>query len=298
MQPKESMTEQSAEQWSGMDQWSALQLSDELLSSHLQAINCVSSIKGDLAEVGEVITDWLGTGRGRLIYCGAGSAGAQACMDGLELPSTFGWPQSRLVVLLAGGVESFYDQGGLSEDDTELAKRDFTALDICEEDVVIAVSASGNTPYTLAGVQLARAKGALTVALVNNNNCQMLEQAKLSLVLPTGAEAIAGSTRMAAATAQKIALNALSTLVMTRLGFVYDNFMVQMRVSNQKLQARAVQMICKISDCEEPLAKGYLAEAEQDIPVAVLLAKGHSLSAAQEKLRQCGGKLRDALKAI
>lgn len=298
MQPKESMTEQSAEQWSGMDQWSALQLSDELLSSHLQAINCVSSIKGDLAEVGEVITDWLGTGRGRLIYCGAGSAGAQACMDGLELPSTFGWPQSRLVVLLAGGVESFYDQGGLSEDDTELAKRDFTALDICEEDVVIAVSASGNTPYTLAGVQLARAKGALTVALVNNNNCQMLEQAKLSLVLPTGAEAIAGSTRMAAATAQKIALNALSTLVMTRLGFVYDNLMVQMRVSNQKLQARAVQMVCKISDCEEPLAKGYLAEAEQDIPVAVLLAKGHSLSAAQEKLRQCGGKLRDALKAI
>lgn len=298
MQPKESMTEQSAEQWSGMDQWSALQLSDELLSSHLQAINCVSSIKGDLAEVGEVITDWLGTGRGRLIYCGAGSAGAQACMDGLELPSTFGWPQSRLVVLLAGGVESFYDQGGLSEDDTELAKRDFTALDICEEDVVIAVSASGNTPYTVAGVQLARAKGALTVALVNNNNCQMLEQAKLSLVLRTGAEAIAGSTRMAAATAQKIALNALSTLVMTRLGFVYDNLMVQMRVSNQKLQARAVQMICKISDCEEPLAKGYLAEAEQDIPVAVLLAKGHSLSAAQEKLRQCGGKLRDALKAI
>ena len=298
MQPKESMTEQSAEQWSGMDQWSALQLSDELLSSHLQAINCVSSIKGDLAEVGEVITDWLGTGRGRLIYCGAGSAGAQACMDGLELPSTFGWPQSRLVVLLAGGVESFYDQGGLSEDDTELAKRDFTALDICEEDVVIAVSASGNTPYTVAGVQLARAKGALTVALVNNNNCQMLEQAKLSLVLRTGAEAIAGSTRMAAATAQKIALNALSTLVMTRLGFVYDNLMVQMRVSNQKLQARAVQMICKISNCEEPLAKGYLAEAEQDIPVAVLLAKGHSLSAAQEKLRQCGGKLRDALKAI
>ena len=279
-----------------MDQWTASRLSDELLTSHLQAINCVSSIKGDLAEVGEVISDWLGTGKGRLIYCGAGSAGAQACLDGLELPSTFGWPQSRLAVLLAGGVESFYDQGGLSEDDTELAKTDFVALGIREEDVVIAVSASGNTPYTLAAVQLARAKGALTVALVNNKECQMLEQAKLSLLLSTGAEAIAGSTRMAAATAQKIALNALSTLVMTRLGFVYDNLMVQMRVSNLKLQARAVQMVCQISDCDEPLAEGCLAEAGQDIPVAVLLAKGHSLSAAQEKLQKCGGKLRDALK--
>lgn len=297
MQPGQSATEQSVEQWSGMDQWSASRLSDELLSSHLQAVSCVNCIKGDLAEAGEVITDWLGTGNGRLIYCGAGSAGAQACMDGLELPSTFGWPQSRLAVLLAGGVESFYDQGGLSEDDTELAHRDFSALDIREEDVVIAVSASGNTPYTTAAVQLAKAKGALTVALVNNKNCRMLEQAKLSLVLPTGAEAIAGSTRMAAATAQKIALNALSTLVMTRMGFVYDNLMVKMRVSNQKLQARAVQMVCQISNCEEPLAEGYLAEAQQDIPVAVLLSKGHSLAAAQEKLHQCGGKLRDALKA-
>lgn len=297
MQPEESVTEQSVEQWSGLDQWSALRLSDELLSSHLQAISCVSSIKGDLAEAGEVITDWLGTSRGRLIYCGAGSAGAQACLDGLELPSTFGWPQSRLAVLLAGGIGSFYDQGGLCEDDTELAKRDLAELDISDEDVVIAVSASGNTPYTTAAVRLARAKGALTVALVNNKNCQMLEQANLSLVLPTGAEAIAGSTRMAAATAQKIALNALSTLVMTRLGFVYDNLMVQMRVSNLKLQARAVQIVCQISDCEEPMAEVYLADAKQDIPVAVLLAKGHSLSAAQEKLQQCGGKLRDALKA-
>lgn len=297
MQLEENGTEQSLARWVGMDQWEASQLSDELIESHLSAVSCVKHIKDELARIGEAISHRLAAGRGRLIYCGAGSAGGQACLDGLELPSTFGWPQSRLALLLAGGVESFYDQGGLSEDNTDLAQTDVQNLGVTPDDVLIAVSASGNTPYTTTAVQHARAQGALTLAVVNNQSSLMQSAAEMKLVLSSGAEAIAGSTRMAAATAQKIALNTLSTLVMTRLGFVYDNLMVRMRVSNSKLQIRALSIVCQISGCEESVATRALDQAQQDVPLAVLLAKGWPMVLAREKLLQCSGNLRSALAA-
>lgn len=298
MQPNKIATEQSSEQWAGMDEWPARRIADELISAHLTAISCVGSVKGDLAEMGELVTDWLRAGGGRLVFCGAGSAGAQACLDGLELPATYGWPRDRLALMLAGGVSSFFDQGGLSEDDEALAANDMATLELSKDDVLIAVSASGNTPYTAKVVELARAKGLLTVAIVNNQQSKLQSLAKLSLVLETGAEAIAGSTRMAAASAQKIALNSLSTLVMTRLGYVYDNHMVQMRVSNKKLQARAVSMLCNITGCEEERAEHCLLESDQQIPLAALLVRGYSLQEAKQRLCECGGNLRSALQKV
>ncbi len=292
-----SDTDTSEGQWSGMDRWEGKRLSEALLSSQMRSVACVSHVAGELATVGGLLAARLLSGAGRLIFCGAGSAGAQACLDGIELPGTFGWPKHRLALLLAGGIESFFDQGGLCEDSIELAIADLQALDIGEADVLVAVSASGNTPYTIAAVEHAGDRGALTLALVNSQNSQLQAKAKLSLVLETGPEVIAGSTRMAAATAQKIALNALSTLIMTRLGYVYDNLMVQMQVSNKKLQARAVAIVCQISGCGAHQAELYLGQSEQKIPLAVLLAKGVPRKIALQKLNDSDGKLRDAMES-
>ena len=295
MQPSQLTTEQTHSRWVGMDQWSADKLSEQLLSSHLDALMCVRSVQSALAQAGDAIVQHLEVENGRLVYAGAGSAGTQACIDGLELPSTFAWPQERLALMLAGGVQSFYQQGGLSEDDKILALRDSEKLQFSAADVLIAVSASGSTPYTTELVKHARRTGALTVAIVNNSQSPMQQEAALALVLDTGSEAVAGSTRLAAASAQKIVLNSLSTLVMARLGCLYDNHMVQMKVSNTKLQTRAARMVSEISGCDAEQAEQHLFDAQQEIPLAVLLAKGNAIESAREKLHRHGGRLRAAL---
>ncbi len=288
-------TETSDCRWQGMDQWSAEQLALRQLDAHQHSLQCIDGLHLSLASAGEEIAGRLASGKGRLIYGGAGSAGAQACLDGLELPATFAWPKERLALLLAGGLDSFYDQGGLFEDNRELARENLNALQLHGQDVLIAVSASGNTPYTLELIELARFKGALTIAIVNNDDTAMQLAADHCLVLNTGAEAVAGSTRLAAATAQKIVLNTLSTLVMTRLGHLYDNLMVRMCVSNKKLQSRAVQIICQITDCDVGRAQHLLLSANLEVPIAVLMARGLSLSEARKKLQHHGGQLRAAL---
>jgi len=295
MKPDQHVVNTPSERWSGLDQWSSDRIAQELLTSHLEAITCVQNVSAGLAEAGDRLVARLGNGRGRLIYCGAGSAGAQACLDGLELSATYGWPEGRLALLLAGGLSSFRELGGATEDDTSLALNDLESLDLGKDDALIAVSASGNTPYTVAVTELAAAKGALTVAVINNRQSRIQTLADHCLVLETGVEAIAGSTRMAAGSAQKIVLNTLSSLVMVRLGFVYDHHMVRMKVSNKKLQSRATNMVCTIAACDEQRARECLAKAGQDIPLAVLLAKGKTLQLAREKLEQCGGNLRQAM---
>ncbi len=278
-----------------MDQWPAADLAQGFVDAQLDALQCLHAAKAEMAIVGAAVARQLAAGSGRLVYCGAGSAGAQACVDGLELPATFGWPRERLSLLLAGGLESFYDLGGASEDDRALADSDVQALQLTSADVLIAVSASGSTPYTHQAVLHAQATGAMTVALVNNDESPLQAAADYSVLLQSGAEAIAGSTRLAAGSAQKIALNTLSSMIMAQLGYVHDNLMVRMQVSNQKLQARAAAMVSQIVGCDNAAANRALQQAGLDVPTAVLVAQGDSLTAAQAKLKRHGGRLRDAL---
>ncbi|HPE62153.1 MAG TPA: N-acetylmuramic acid 6-phosphate etherase [Thiolinea sp.] len=288
-------TEQSGDGWTGMDQWPEQVLSLRLTQAHLNALTCVQGACTAIATAGEAAAKRLADGGGRMIYCGAGSAGLQACVDGLELPGTYGWPETRLVLLLAGGLGSFFRGRGSAEDDTTAAVSACRRLDPGPADIMLAVSASGRTPYTVAAARHARARGSLIISLCNNPDTLLTRLAQHAIVLPTGPEAVAGSTRMAAGSAQKIALNTLSTLIMARLGYLYDNLMVNLNAANSKLQARAVAMVCQISGCSAAEALQVLHQADFRVPLAILLQSGLAPGQAECLLEQHHYRLRAVL---
>jgi N-acetylmuramic acid 6-phosphate etherase len=162
-------------------------------------------------------------------------------------------------------------------------------------DVVVGVAASGTTPYTVAAVRAARAGGALTIGLANNAGTPLLRTAAHPIFLDTGAEVVAGSTRMKAGTAQKIALNLFSTAVMLRLGRVYQGLMINMRLSSDKLRRRAVEMICEVARVDRPVAEAAIEQADGDIKLAALIALGSTPEQGAASLSAAGGNLRIAI---
>nr|CAD6428528.1 N-acetylmuramic acid 6-phosphate etherase [Rhizobium sp. Q54] len=231
---------------------------------------------------------------GKLVYAGAGSSGLMAMADALELPGTYGIPKDRIVVLLAGGVASLSDLTGSPEDDFEQAQRDAAVVEA--SDCVICVSASGSTPYAVAVAQAARERGAQVVAIANNPGAALFSHADVSILLQTPPEVIAGSTRMGAGTAQKIAFNMLSTLAAVRLGHVHDGHMVNLHADNIKLKARATRMVADIAGVAEEEARRLLDRAGGSVKVAVLLAAGApEAEDARRALHRNGEVLRSAL---
>lgn len=182
-----------------------------------------------------------------------------------------------------------------AEDDAAAGKGAMRSLAPSPNDVVVGVAASGRTPYTVAAVRAAAAGGALTIGLASNAGTPLLQTAAYPIFLDTGAEIVAGSTRMKAGTAQKIALNLFSTAVMLRLGRVYKGFMINMRVSNQKLQGRAVEMICEVARVEKSIDEHALERAGGDIKLAALIALGGALEQSSASLDAAGGNLRTAI---
>lgn len=179
-----------------------------------------------------------GSPHGRIIYAGAGSSIRIGVQDGVELLPTFDWPRARVDYWVAGGLSALTDAVENAEDDSDAAREMALAAGLTGDDVVIAISASGATPFTCAAARAASASGALSIGIANNNAAPLFDIADIAIPLVTGAEAVAGSTRLKAATAQKICLNMISTLVMTRLGFVRNGQMIAMRPGNAKLRAR------------------------------------------------------------
>ena len=232
--------------------------------------------------------------RGRLIYVGAGASGRLAVQDGVELYPTFGWPHDRLVYLLAGGDAAVIRSLEGAEDDAAAGAAEMAALGPTREDVVVAVAASGTTAFTLAAQAAARAGGALTIAMANNPTAPLLAQAEIPVLLHTGPEFLAGSTRMTAGTAQKIALNLFSTQLMTELGRVYEGLMVNVVPANAKLVDRSHRIVQAIAGCDLPTAAAAWRQAGQDIKLAVLLAEGLAPDEAAARLREARGDLRRA----
>ena len=232
---------------------------------------------------------------GRLIYVGAGTSGRIAVQDGAELPPTFGWPGNRLALLMAGGDIALVTAVEGAEDDAQAGRQATAALDVGAADVVVGVAASGGTPYTCACVAAARAASALTIGVANVAGSALLAAAEHAILLPTGAEVIAGSTRLKAGTAQKAALNLFSTLTMMRLGHTHDGLMVDMRPSNAKLRRRAVRMVQDITGCAPDQAEQALTRSGQQVKAAVLVVRGLEPDAAQALLAAHGGHLRAAL---
>ena len=183
---------------------------------------------------------------GRLIYTGAGTSARIGVQDGAELPPTFNWPKKRLAFLIAGGPSALLDAIENAEDDEEAGVTDATKIKIGKHDVVIGVAASGQTPYTHGVVLAARAAGALTIGIANNSGTPLLTAASYPILLATGGEIIAGSTRLKAGTAQKICLNLISNMIMVKMGFVANGMMVAMVPTNEKLRRRREQIDLKL----------------------------------------------------
>lgn len=231
---------------------------------------------------------------GRLVYVGAGASGRLAVQDGVELWPTFGWPNSRLLYLVAGGTGALVESVEGAEDDGDAAAAEIERHAIGPADVVVGVAASGTTAYTRSAVVAARARGALTVALANNPNAPLLAECEHPVLLATGPEFLAGSTRMAAGTAQKIALNLFSTQLMTELGRVYDGLMVHVVATNAKLVRRGQRIVQTITGAPDAAAARAFEEAGRSIPLAVLLLDGLSRADAEARLAAAGGDLRRA----
>ncbi len=278
-------TESASPRYKDLDTWKPGEILEALLERQLAAVAAVRAVRGEIEAAALAAARRLLRG-GRLAYAGAGTSGRLAVQDGTELPPTYGWPRERLLYLLAGGEKALLASVEGAEDDEEAGRRAAAALGA--EDVLVGVAASGRTPYTVAAIREARSRGALTVAIANNPGAPLLHAAEHTICLDTGPEVVAGSTRMAAGTAQKVALNLFSTLIMIRLGRVYQNHMVEMEITNHKLWNRGVEILKELTGSEQSQAEAALKKAGGRVSLAILLLKGLGFEEAQALLQEMG----------
>ena len=288
-------TEEVSPRFAELDRWPAGDVAAALIEGQLRAVAVVDAARPYLTAAAEAAAARLAHAKARLVYVGAGTSGRLAVQDGVELVPTYGWPPARLVYLLAGGDAALTRSVEGAEDDAAAARAAITEHGIGAGDVVVAVAASGRTPFAVAAVEAARAAGALTIALANVVPSPLLDAAEAPIALATGAEVVAGSTRLAAGTAQKAALGTLSTTIMVRLGRVYGNLMVDVAARNTKLDARRVAMVRRITAVEAVAAETALIKADGHVKAAVLVALGDDAEVARARLARHGGRLRAAL---
>ena len=232
-------TEDVDPRFADLDAWSLASAMEAMWEGQLAAVAAVGRALSAVTAATNAAYEALGD-RGRLIYVGAGTSGRVAVQDGAELTPTFAWPQERLRFIIAGGQSAFAASVEGAEDDVADAARQIDAVRLSPLDVVIAVSASGTTPFTVAALQHAGRYGVVTIGVANNPGTALLTSAKYPVLVETGRELLAGSTRMKAGTAQKVVLNLISTGIMLRLGRVYRGMMVNMQMTNAKLKRRAL----------------------------------------------------------
>ncbi len=291
-------TEGRTRRFAELDLWPTADAVTAMFESQLAAAAAIQPRIGALAAAAEEAARRLENPAGRIVYVGAGTSARLAVLDGTELEPTFSWSRDRLVYGIAGGTAALSASVENAEDDEQAGREFVRSAALNHDDVVIGVSASGTTPFTVAAVREASATGALTVAIASNSGAPLLLAAEHPILLDTGAEVVSGSTRMKAGTAQKIALNLLSTAIMLRLGRVYQGLMVDMRVSNHKLRTRAVAIVAEISGVEPDGAAAALDAAHNDIKVATLVAMGVSASEASALLAASGQNLRAAVAVL
>ena len=285
-------TETADPRFADLDAWPTPSAVEAMWEGQMAAVAAVQRALPQITIAAEAAAERLGD-KGRLIYVGAGTSGRIAVQDGAELGPTFGWPSDRLLFAMAGGEAALINSVEGAEDDAADGAAQMASVG--PHDVVIGVAASGATPFTLSAIQEARRRGALTIGLANNQGAPLLNAAEYPVLLDTGSEVLAGSTRMQAGTAQKAALNLISTAIMIRLGHVYKGLMVDMQLSNAKLKKRAEKMVASLAGCGEAQAAAALAASGGRIKPAVLVAKGRSAAEAEALLAASGGNLRMAL---
>ncbi|MBS1770979.1 MAG: N-acetylmuramic acid 6-phosphate etherase [Acidobacteria bacterium] len=212
---------------------------------------------------------------GRLFYVGTGTSGRLGVLDASELPPTFGVESGLVQGVIAGGIDALYKATEASEDNADAGRIDLAARDLNAKDALIGIAASGRTPYTIGALEYARSLGCFTACITCNPDSPITKAADVAMVALVGPEAIAGSTRMKAGTAQKLILNMISTVTMIRLGYVVGNRMTNMRTANNKLRERSLRIIAAEAGKNEVEAQELLAAAEDDLRVALVMAKAN-----------------------
>jgi N-acetylmuramic acid 6-phosphate etherase len=237
-------------------------------------------------------------GGGTLFYIGAGTSGRLAVLDAAECPPTFGTPPGMVRAIIAGGERALRHAVEGAEDSAADGARDLRRAGVSRGDVVVGIAASGATAYVLGALACARRRGAVTVGVTSNSRSPVARKARISISPDTGPEVIAGSTRMKAGTAQKMVLNMLSTAAMVRLGRVYENWMVHVALTNQKLRRRGARILEEAAGVSLSTAEHALRQAGHNLPSALVMLKtGVSARDARQRLAAAGASVRQALEA-
>ncbi|MEA2175661.1 MAG: N-acetylmuramic acid 6-phosphate etherase [Blastocatellia bacterium] len=277
---------------------SALEIVRLMNEEDARVAAAVSQVLPDVARAVEGVVERL-RGGGRLFYIGTGTSGRLGVLDASECPPTFGVSPELVQGIIAGGYDALYRAVEASEDDGEAGARDLDARGFKKEDALVGIAASGGTPYTVGAVQHARAQGAFTIALTCVPESEITRAAEVSIVPVVGPEVIAGSTRLKAGTAQKMALNMLSTATMIRLGYVSGNRMTNMQARNAKLRARAARILSAETNLDESAAILLLESAGGDLRAALVMSKtGCARATAENALNAAHGLVREAVKAL
>jgi N-acetylmuramic acid 6-phosphate etherase len=291
----EPITEVAAEAHADLDLRSTQELVELLNDEDATVPAAVQAALPSLAAAIDAIVERLERG-GRLVYVGAGSSGRLAAVDAAECGPTFGVPATKVIAVVAGGPDALAVAQEAAEDDSGAGGADLAAVGIGPDDAVVALSASGETPYVLGAVRTATAAGALTVGVVCAHETQLAELVDHEVAAVVGPEVIAGSTRMKAGTAQKLILNTISTVSMVRLGKTFGNLMVDVVASNAKLRARARRAIALSTNATDAEVDAALEAAGGDAKVAIVsLLAGEDADSARSRLEAAGGVIRRSL---
>jgi N-acetylmuramic acid 6-phosphate etherase len=291
-------TEQANPATAAVDRMSALEIVQLMNAEDATVALAVRAVLPAVAAAIDGIADRLRSG-GRLIYVGAGTSGRLGALDAIECPPTFNVSPAMVVGQIAGGAFALSAASEEAEDDAEAGREDLTRLDVSAHDAVVGISASGRTPYVLGALARAQGRGAFTAGVVCNAGTPIEPMVDVLIAPLVGPEVIAGSTRLKAGTAQKMVLNMLSTGVMIRLGKTYGNLMVDVRATNAKLRARAVDIVRRASGVSAEEAAALLGEADGEAKTAILIARAQlAPQQARDVLGAHQGELRAALDAL
>jgi len=292
---RELETEQHNSASAQLDTMSALEIARVLNAEDKKVAAAVELALPQIAQAIDLIADAISRG-GRLIYVGAGTSGRLAALDASEIPPTFGTSPKTVLYTIAGGPKALGRAAEFSEDSRATGRLDIRKQKPGRKDVVVGLAASGRTPYTVAALELPRKKGAKTIAVVCNPNSELGRDAYIEIVIEVGPEAVSGSSRMKAGSAQKMALNMLSTGAMARLGYVYGNLMVNVQILNRKLVERGLTILEKAAGVDRQSAAKSLKAADNHVAVALIMLKtGLDRKQAVRRLKNAKGNVRKAI---
>lgn len=275
----------------------ALEIVKRMNQQDKQVPLAVEQVLPEIARAVDHITAAFEQG-GRLVYMGAGTSGRLGVLDASECPPTFGVSDQMVLGLIAGGPEAILKAKEGAEDSPELGVSDLKSIHFSTKDVLVGIAASGRTPYVIGALEYANQLGATTVSLSCNPDSAIAETAQIAISPVVGPEALTGSTRLKSGTAQKLVLNMLTTASMIRLGKSYQNLMVDVKATNEKLVARAVRIVMQATECDQALAAATLAQTDYDVKLSILMIlTGLDRDVARQQLAQQRGFLRRAVQA-